>query len=90
MTSYANFVLSGQLEESYPDAKGKQIRFCVICSVVPNSAMLQVQAIQPPENPAFQFPVFITTQDGYVKNVPYEDLVEDKTTQHKKPWWKVW
>ena len=87
---YSSFVLSGQLKKSNPESEGKEIRFCVVCQVPPNAAMLQLQALKPSDNSSERFSVLITTQDGYLTNTAYENISKEAVVHGKKKWWKIW
>ena len=66
LTNYMEYVVSGQVYDQTPDAKGKEIRFCVLCAVPPNEAMLNVEGLKTRNEPTHRFSVLVTNQESYV------------------------
>ena len=67
LTTYLNFVASGQFLEAYPDAKGLPVRCCVVCTYLPNDAMSRLEGLNDRKDPAVRLPVVVLTQDEYLK-----------------------
>lgn len=80
LTWYATYVLSGEFTDTYSDAQGKEVQFCVVCKTPPNEAMLKVEAIKPRDDPSRRFRVVVTTQEGYLSKKAKENRSEDQAT----------
>ncbi len=78
--TYLTYVRSGQFEEGYPQAKGREVRFVGVCLRPPNDAMKQLEAIKDPADTTWRFPVAVLEQSQYIQ----------KPQSTSKPWWKVW
>ena len=78
--TYLTYVRSGQFEESYPQAKGQDIRFVVVCFRAPNDAMKQLEAIKDPKDTNWRIPVVVLVKSEYLQ----------KTPKTPRPWWKPW
>lgn len=89
LTAYASYVLGGQFADEYPDAKDKEIRFCVVCRTSPNEAMLKLEAIKHRSNPEVRFPVIVQTQKEYLKKSSETDT-KIQNGKSRKKWWEVW
>ncbi|ABC30321.1 hypothetical protein HCH_03579 [Hahella chejuensis KCTC 2396] len=68
LSSYMEYIASGQVLENNPDMEGKNFRLCVLCKTEPNEAMLQVEALKTRTEPSFRFPVLVTTQQAYLES----------------------
>ena len=85
LSTYAEYVVSGQFAKEQPESAGKELRLCFIWDELPpNESMKRVEAIKPPNDPTVRFPVVFLKVQEY--------LPEGSATTHErnKKWWKFW